>query len=56
MAMVMKAIRPSRPSTKDRCFSDPMWNLVETCWCQKKEGRPSADQVVETMSRVVNAQ
>lgn len=55
MAMVMKGIRPPRPPNTDRGFSDPMWNLVEACWSQKKEERPSADAVVGKMSNVIEA-
>ena len=53
MSAVMKGERPLRPSD-DRCrirgLDDEIWNIIETCWAQEPNDRPSAGQIVEHLS------
>ncbi|KAH7922197.1 kinase-like protein [Leucogyrophana mollusca] len=55
IAVTLKIIngeRPPRPSSGLVAkLSDDMWTLIEACWHQSHQERPSADEVVKLMTR-----
>ncbi|KAL0069547.1 hypothetical protein AAF712_003205 [Marasmius tenuissimus] len=44
---VAQGKRPSRPENTPK-LTDPMWDLMETCWNALPTSRPTADQVLST--------
>lgn len=52
--MIELGQRPERPSSKDPYqMSDELWGIVEACWSELPEDRPTASQLVEMMDRIV---
>ncbi|KAJ8073718.1 hypothetical protein PM082_011996 [Marasmius tenuissimus] len=45
---VAQGKRPSRPENTPK-LTDPMWDLMETCWNALPTSRPTADQVLSTV-------
>ncbi|KAJ8085076.1 serine/threonine protein kinase, AGC [Marasmius tenuissimus] len=46
--------RPSRPSPGNYWCPDNVWTLVERCWAQRPQDRPTASEVHEFLSKLVN--
>ena len=49
MFKVQMGKRPPRPlddSSRLRGLSNEMWTLIETCWAQEPDNRPSVEEVV----------
>jgi hypothetical protein len=44
---IMHGRRPRRPaSLSSTPFFDCIWSLIERCWAQEEEDRPSMEQVI----------
>ena len=51
--LVMKGRRPRKPENAgDIGFGEGTWELVQQCWDQEREKRPTAEQVSEHFQRV----
>ncbi|KAH8091022.1 kinase-like domain-containing protein [Cristinia sonorae] len=51
--LVIKGERPHRPPPSQlRTIGDDVWKLITLCWAQKRSRRPSAGQVVKTLSKI----
>lgn len=46
---VLGGSRLPRP-TKDECPADGLWTTIESCWDEKKKGRPSFEALTTTLS------
>ncbi|KAH8830011.1 kinase-like domain-containing protein [Flagelloscypha sp. PMI_526] len=53
MVSVLQGERPERPHQIE-CLTDVLWNLIERCWAQKPEARPTFDDITITMGGVIN--
>ncbi|KAJ7075312.1 kinase-like domain-containing protein [Mycena crocata] len=48
---VLEGTRPSRPSSFSAAAAyDGLWDLIERCWMQQTELRPTASQIVEILT------
>jgi hypothetical protein len=47
--------RPVRPKDSRCNISDDLWSLAEACWSKEASRRPIADQVCDTMERLLEA-
>ncbi|KAK7054529.1 hypothetical protein VNI00_003727 [Paramarasmius palmivorus] len=50
LCKIYRGERPDRPCN----MSDSLWNLVQACWHQKSECRPSAEHVVHELRAIVS--
>ena len=54
---VTQGNRPLRP-LDDRCrvrgLNDEIWSIIETCWAQEPDQRPSADQIVGRLRSLIS--
>ena len=48
MKKVIEGSRPSRPADTS-LLSDETWKVIEMCWNQEPQSRPSADSVIEQL-------
>ncbi|THH29179.1 hypothetical protein EUX98_g5005 [Antrodiella citrinella] len=54
---VVNGLRPPRPVTKDGVVvSDRLWSLIEHCWSQQPEDRPSAQFVEEKLRAIIGSE
>lgn len=44
---VIRGERPERPTGVD--LDDNLWDLVDRCWAQSAEDRPSMDTVIDSL-------
>lgn len=54
---VMQGMRPSQPShdlSKTRGLSNPIWQIVTTCWAHDPTTRPTAENIVEQLRALPN--
>jgi hypothetical protein len=54
---LMQGKRPSRPShglSVTRGLTDDVWHLIEACWSQYPDDRPTAVQIVKTLYDLPN--
>jgi hypothetical protein len=57
MFAVKQGKRPSRPlheTSRIRGLNDEIWHIVENCWTQDPNARPSATRVVESLRNLPN--
>jgi hypothetical protein len=57
MFAVMQGQRPSRPThelSHTRGFNDEIWHVIEVCWDQDPDKRPTASKVVESIRGLPN--
>ena len=48
MKKVLEGSRPPRPADTS-LLSDEIWKVIEMCWNQEPQSRPSADSVIEQL-------
>ena len=48
MKKVLEGSRPPRPADKS-LLSDDIWKVIEMCWNQEPQDRPSAESVIEQL-------
>ncbi|KAH8795204.1 kinase-like domain-containing protein [Flagelloscypha sp. PMI_526] len=53
MVSVLQGERPERPQQSES-LTDELWNLIERCWTQKPEARPTFDDITITMRGIIN--
>ncbi|KAI9005693.1 kinase-like domain-containing protein [Hyaloraphidium curvatum] len=53
IAAMTKAIVMGKPPTKTADMGDDVWAILERCWALDPEARPTMDQVVEDLSKLV---
>ncbi|KDQ65064.1 hypothetical protein JAAARDRAFT_52980 [Jaapia argillacea MUCL 33604] len=53
---VLKGVRPARPleDPSKPLMSDSLWSLVQWCWAQDPEDRPSAKTLVQALRRCID--
>ena len=57
MFAVKEGKRPSRPLdevSRIRGLNNEIWNIIEACWTQDPNARPSATEVVERLRNLPN--
>lgn len=57
MFAVKQGKRPSRPShemSRIRGLNDEIWHIIEACWTQDPDARPSATKVLEYLRNLPN--
>ena len=52
VAFVQDGKRPERSRCLPAVFTDPLWALLENCWDQAPERRPSIGSIVEHLERM----
>lgn len=53
----MSGARPARPVTRDGLIMSPaMWDVVEDCWKDAPNGRPTADKLANRLGKIVMAE
>ncbi|KAH8829920.1 kinase-like domain-containing protein, partial [Flagelloscypha sp. PMI_526] len=50
MLAVLTGKRPARPSAD--CMTDELWQLVEQCWDQEPDRRPSCEEIIKAFERI----
>ena len=53
---VSKGLRPGRPSNPPKWLADGLWGQIEACWKQEPNERPTASEVLQTLSALSEAQ
>lgn len=44
--------RPTEPEAVERGLDDKLWNLLQRCWAQKPENRPTIEDVLAELLQV----
>ena len=47
----MEGVRPRKPEDAKRLgFSDELWRIVELCWLEDRNARPSVEEIISCLN------